>query len=103
MNFFLYSLVLLSVSALLIVLTSRFKNISGVIFLISLGAGCVLGFASAIHILVSRGAIDYRLNFRMPWGEFYIGIDPLSAFFLLTITILFFLAGIYGYGYFKKY
>jgi len=103
MNFLLYSLVILSISAFVIILTSRFKRISGGIFLISLITGCVLGLISAVGVLVYRGDINYRLHFRMPLGEFYIGVDPLSAFFLLTITCLFLWAGLYGYGYLKHY
>ncbi|MDO8580504.1 MAG: proton-conducting transporter membrane subunit [Candidatus Omnitrophota bacterium] len=100
-DYFLSSLVLLSISAVLIVLTSRFQKISGGIFLFSLGTGCVLGLISAVSVLVHRIPIDYRLNFRMPIGEFYVGVDPLSAFFLLTIVMLSLFAGIYGFGYLK--
>ncbi len=103
MNFLLFSLFLLSVSAFLILLTARFRKISGYIFLSSLIAGCVLVLIAAIHALVNTLSIGYRLNFRMPVGEFYIGIDPLSAFFLLAVAVLFPLAGIYGYGYLKDY
>lgn len=99
MNLFLYSLVILTVSVFLILLTARFRNISGGIFLISLMAGSILGLISALNILISRGMAVYHLNFRMPLGEFYIGLDALSAFFLLAIIILFLMAGIYGYGY----
>lgn len=101
MNYLLFSLLVLSVSVFLILLTARLRRLSGYVFLASLTAGCVLGFIASVNALVSRLSIGYRLNFRMPVGEFYIGIDPLSAFFLLAITILFFLAGIYGYGYLK--
>lgn len=103
MSLFLYSLAILSVSAVLIILTSRFRKISESIFLISLITACGLGFISAVNILVHRGLMSYRSNVRMPFGEFYIGIDPLSAFFLLTIMVLFLLAGVYGYSYLKDY
>lgn len=98
----LYSLAILSVSAFLIILTSRFRKISGSIFLFSLITGSFLGLISAVSVLVSRIPIDYHLNFRMPLGEFYVGVDPLSAFFLLTITVLFLLAGVYGFSYLKN-
>src|SRR3989304_1237851 len=103
MDFFLYSLTILSVSGVLKILTTRFRKMSESIFLISLILGCGLGFISAVTILASRTPIDYRLNFRMPIGEFYIGVDPLSGFFFLLITILFFLAGLYGYSYLKDH
>ncbi len=101
MNLFLYSLVILTGSVFLILLTARFRNISSGIFLISLIAGSALALVSAINTLMSRGLVVYHLNFRMPLGEFYIGMDALSAFFLLAIIILFLMAGIYGYGYLK--
>ncbi len=102
MDFFLSSLSVLSVSAFFMVLTARLRRISGSIFLISLMTGSVLGIISALRVLISRVPIDYRLNFRMPFGEFYIGVDLLSAFFLLAITVLFLFAGVYGYGYLKN-
>ena len=101
MDFFLSSLSVLSVSAFGMAWTGRSRKISGSIFLISLMTGSVLGVLSALRVLISRVSIDYRLNFRMPLGEFYIGMDPLSAFFLLAITVLFLGAGTYGYGYLR--
>ncbi|HLD69734.1 MAG TPA: proton-conducting transporter membrane subunit [Candidatus Omnitrophota bacterium] len=87
------------VSVFLIMLTARLRRISGGIFLMSLMTACVLGLICAVNILLNRTTIHGQLNFRMPLGEFSVGIDPLSAFFLLAILILFLLAGIYGYGY----
>ncbi|MBI5416288.1 MAG: hydrogenase [Candidatus Omnitrophica bacterium] len=101
MNFLFSSLAILCVSAFLMVLTSRFRKISGGIFLASLVTACVLGLIPAVNVLLAGVPVDSRLNLRMPAGEFYLGVDPLSAFFLLTITILFFFAGVYGYGYLK--
>ena len=102
MNFFLYSLSILAAGAFLILLTSRFRKISGSIFLISLIAGCVYGLMAVVNVLVHQIPMDCRWNVRMPIGELYIGIDSLSAFFVLTIIILFLLAGIYGYGYLQN-
>lgn len=98
---FLYSLAVLSVSIPLMLAASRSKKISGGIFLFSLTAGSFLGLISAVGVLVSRVSVDYCWDVRMPMGELSVGIDPLSAFFLLTITVLFFGAGVYGYGYLK--
>lgn len=102
MNFFLCSLSLLCVSIPLILLTARSGKICKYIFLISLTGACILGLIASVNILVSLTSPSYRLNFRMPFGEFYIGVDPLSAFFLLAITILFFGAGLYAYKYLKE-
>lgn len=102
MNFFLSGLFVLSIGAILSVLSTRLRGISGVIFLITLISGCLLGAIAALGVLIHRVPIDYRLNLRIPAGEFYLGVDPLSAFFLLTITILFLSAGVYGYGYLRN-
>lgn len=99
MSLFLYSLAILGVSAFLIILTSRFRKISGGIFLASLITACILGLIPAVNVLFGRVPADYRLHFRMPAGEFWLGMDPLSAFFLSAIMILFLCAGVYGYGY----
>ena len=46
---------------------------------------------------------NFRVYAHMPLGEFYIGTDPLSAFFLLLLFIVSLAAGIYGYGYLRDY
>ncbi|MBI5024388.1 MAG: hydrogenase [Candidatus Omnitrophica bacterium] len=102
MSLFLSSLFILCLGAFLLVLLTRSRAMSGLIFLGTLIPGCLLGAAAALGVLIHRAPIDHRLNLRMPAGEFYLGVDPLSAFFLLTITILFLSAGVYGYGYLKS-
>lgn len=101
MNFFLSGLLVLFAGAFLSILTTRSRAISGTIFLATLIPGCLLGAIAALGVLIHRVPVDYRWNFRMPLGEFYIGLGPLSAFFLLAIAVLFLLAGIYGYCYLK--
>src|SRR3990167_4344748 len=83
------------------VLSTGSRRISGVIFLVTLISGCLLAAIASLIVLIQRVPIDYRSSLRMPAGEFYLGVDPLSAFFLLTITVLFLFAGVYGYGYLK--
>lgn len=101
MSLFLYSLAILGISVPLIIFTSRFRKISGGIFLTSLVTACALGLFSAVNVLLGRVSMDFRLNLRMPAGEFWLGMDFLSAFFLSAIMILFFCAGVYGCGYLK--
>lgn len=101
MSLFLYSLIILSVSVFLLLFTSRLKRITGGIFLTSTTAGGILAMISAVDVLINGNAANFRLGLRMPVGEFYIGLDPLSMFFLFAISILFLLSGIYGYFYLK--
>ena len=101
MNFFLSGLSILCLGAFLSVLTTRSRLFSGIVFLVTLISGCLLGATAALGVLIHRIPVVYRWDFRMPLGEFYIGLEPLGAFFLLAIAVLFLLAGIYGYGYLK--
>src|SRR3989338_5751326 len=101
MNFFLSGLSILCLGAFLSVLLTRSRWLSGIIFLVTLISGCFLGAIAALDVLIHRVPVDYQWDLRMPLGEFYIGLEPLGAFFLLAIAVLFLLAGIYGYGYLK--
>ena len=109
MVFLLISLSILIISSLLILLFSRSRKISAYLFLWSLVAACGFGLWSALSVLCQKAAslpstsMDFRVPGHLPLGEFYIGIDALSAFFLLLLFILSLAAGIYGYGYLRDY
>lgn len=78
-------------------------------FLWSLVAACCFGLWSALSVLCQKMIAwppmseNFRVYAHMPLGEFYIGTDPLSAFFLLLLFIVSLAAGIYGYGYLRDY
>lgn len=98
------SLAVLTLASLAILLSARCKIISGHIFLGSLVIGCGLGLLSALEILCKPAlAWDFRAHWQIPLGTFHIGMDVLSAFFLLLVFLLALAAGIYGYGYLREY
>ena len=104
MNFFLLSLNIFIVSGLLLLLLAKFRKVCGYLFLWSLVAGCGIGLLSVINILYfGISPSDFRLPWPISFGEFTIGIDSLSAFFLLLFFVLVLTAGIYGYGYLRDY
>ncbi len=109
MALLLISLSILIISSLLILLFCRSKEISACVFLWSLVAACGFGLWSALSVLCQKAmslpltGVDFRVHGTIPLGEFYIGIDALSAFFLLLFFILSLAAGIYGYGYLRDY
>ena len=80
------------------------RKLCGHIFLWSLVTACGLGLLPALSVLCQA---TMPWSFKAPWpaafGEFYIGIDFLSAFFLLLSLIVSLAAGIYGYGYLRDY
>ena len=100
MHFLLISISILIVSVLLILLFSQFRKLSAFLFLWSLIAACGFGLCSALSVLCQK-AISlpiatevFRLQGQLPLGEFYVGIDPLSAFFLLLLFVLSLASGI---------
>ncbi len=71
-----------------------------------LGAGTVvvssvLGCIPAVQVL-SGGAVEQlRMPWPVPFGEFFIQLDPLSAWFLVPTLLLSALSAIYGVGYLR--
>jgi hydrogenase-4 component B len=73
-------------------------------------AGVVSSILGAICAITAGGMALYagadssiRMAWQIPFGSFYIGLDPLSSFFVITISIVCAIAAIYGAGYLKSY
>lgn len=69
-------------------------------------AACAVGLSGAGLALfggVGRGAADLRLAWSLPVGGFHLGVDALSAFFLLCVFLVAGLAALYGRGYLAGY
>ncbi|MBI6547174.1 MAG: hypothetical protein HY692_10300 [Cyanobacteria bacterium NC_groundwater_1444_Ag_S-0.65um_54_12] len=66
-------------------------------------AGSTLSLVAALQILLGQPAVSARFTWSMPLGNLVIGIDGLSAFFLLPISALSALGAIYGTGYFASH
>jgi len=65
--------------------------------------GCVLGLIPAGGVLLGQPIQSLRVAWDVPYGAFFVQIDPLSAFFLLPIFGLSALAAIYGAEYMLAY
>ncbi|MEK6704805.1 MAG: proton-conducting transporter membrane subunit [Bdellovibrionota bacterium] len=69
--------------------------------------GCVLGGAMGIvpTIMVFFGspALSFKANWNIPYGNFFIELDALTALFLLIIFFFSILLAFYGSGYLKPY
>jgi formate hydrogenlyase subunit 3/multisubunit Na+/H+ antiporter MnhD subunit len=83
--------------------THRKERISTGIALTGLLTGSILGLVSAIGVLVRGGSLALRIPWSMPMGSFSVGVDPVSAFFILPVLALSALAGIYGASYLKAW
>ncbi len=55
----------------------------------------LLGLAAGLQVLLSGAPAALSLPWRFPYGSFHLEIDGLSAFFLLPVTVVIALAGLY--------
>jgi formate hydrogenlyase subunit 3/multisubunit Na+/H+ antiporter MnhD subunit len=62
-------------------------------------AGSLVGLASAVRALCAGSTPDWQLAWPLPLGAVRLGLDPLSAFFLLPLFILGAACALYGRGY----
>ena len=73
-----------------------------------LGAGgclvsCILGFIPAVRILWGNTSEQIQFLWAVPFGSFSVGLDSLTAFFLIPLFGLSGLAAVYGSEYLSVY
>jgi formate hydrogenlyase subunit 3/multisubunit Na+/H+ antiporter MnhD subunit len=66
-------------------------------------SGCGLGLVAVSGALVTGSAPSLRLDWDGPHGPLVVGLDGLSAFFLLPVLVLSALAAVYGGSYLHDY
>lgn len=92
--------VMIAAGALALLARGRVSSFIGV-------AGAVVGGAlacvPAAAVLINGKGCEIRLPWNVPYGSFYVAIDPLSAFFLLPVLIIPALAAVYGVGYMEHW
>jgi len=65
--------------------------------------GGLLGLAFAVTALAGKTYAPVRVRWDVPYGEFHLAVDPLSAFFLAVIFGLSALSAVYGGPYLLTY
>ncbi|PIR19533.1 MAG: oxidoreductase, partial [Elusimicrobia bacterium CG11_big_fil_rev_8_21_14_0_20_64_6] len=93
------SLACLSAGAALSFPLSALPRASRWTFLLCLAGGCATGLAIALFVLAGGEVSGIRIPWRVPMGEIFLAIDPLTAFFLLPIFAVGLAGGVYGEGY----
>ncbi|HEU6449722.1 MAG TPA: proton-conducting transporter membrane subunit [Verrucomicrobiae bacterium] len=81
--------------------SSQKRNLSWIGAMTVCGAA-ILASIPAIQILSAGGAEQFRSPWPVPFGEFFIGLDRLSAWFLLPMLLLSALCAVYGVGYLQQ-
>ncbi|HVM61914.1 MAG TPA: hydrogenase 4 subunit B [Verrucomicrobiae bacterium] len=64
---------------------------------------CVIGLIATVPVLFGAPTESLRLAWNVPYGAFFVQVDPLSAFFLLPIFGLSALAAVYGTEYLQAW
>lgn len=103
MNFLLASVCILVLSGLAAIFVQRSARLATAFGVAGAVAGAVVGLTSAIQVLCGSGTESLHLAWQVPYGAFFIEIDPLSAWFLLPILGLSALAAVYGAEYLMAY
>jgi hydrogenase-4 component B len=85
--------------AALAVMSMRNHERGNSVFAALVVAGCGLGVVPAVKVLASGTATSFVVRSALPGGDWIIGIDPLSAVFLITLFVVGAAAAVYGVGY----
>ena len=65
--------------------------------------GCLCGIVPAVRVVLGAPSQSLRWAWDVPYGSFFLGLDPLSGFFLIPVFVLCALAAIYGADYLEAY
>jgi formate hydrogenlyase subunit 3/multisubunit Na+/H+ antiporter MnhD subunit len=103
MSPFLYAICIITVSALGALLTSRWSRLSSLVGCTGAVIGSAFGFIDALKAIWLGSNLSIQLDWSIPFGSFFITIDPLSAVFLLPVFTLCGVAAIFGHGYLEGY
>jgi hydrogenase-4 component B len=93
----------LVLSGIAAVLTNKKATISSPLGAAGAVMGSAIGAVPAIQALSSGEIQTLHLNWSIPFGSFFVEIDPLSALFLLPILLLSAVSAIYGVPYMRAY
>jgi len=65
--------------------------------------GSLCGIIPAVRVVLGAPAQSLRVAWDVPYGSFFLELDPLSGFFLIPVFLLCALAAIYGADYLEAY
>jgi hydrogenase-4 component B len=66
-------------------------------------AGAAVGLVPALRVLLGGRPEAWRVAWDVPLGAFAVGLDPLSALFLVPVLVLSAVAAIYGAAYLRAH
>ncbi|OGJ90276.1 MAG: hypothetical protein A2268_12425 [Candidatus Raymondbacteria bacterium RifOxyA12_full_50_37] len=103
MNLILASIAVLFLSSLVSLAVQGKPRIAGILGACGSVLALGLGIVPAVQALMGSQFAPLAFASSMPWLSFSMGLDPISAIFLVPIYILSGLVAVYGTGYMKPY
>lgn len=83
------------------VTASSWGRLSRLITLAAFTGAALVGVPLAVRTLQSGLTVETAVSWSLPGASFHLGLDPLSAFFLILILLVCVCAGWFGEGYLK--
>ena len=103
MSLLLTALSIMIIGGLLALAVCRNGKLSTLLGVGSTVIGCLIGLIPVLQTIYYGETVILRRAWEIPFGSFYLKLDPLAAFFLLPILFLSGLAAIYGRAYMMAY
>lgn len=97
------SLAILSLSAVGAVALNRYPAWPMRVGAAGAVAGSAFGFAAGVKVLFTGTPVSGQFRWAVPEGVLHLGLDPLSAFFLIPIMGLGAVCAVYGAAYLKDH
>ncbi|PIQ81586.1 MAG: hypothetical protein COV76_08435 [Candidatus Omnitrophica bacterium CG11_big_fil_rev_8_21_14_0_20_64_10] len=97
------ALILLVGSGMAALLLGRWPSVSKTVGVGGAVIGCLVGLVPAFQTLATSVARSWHAPWQVPYGELALGLDPLTAFFLVPIFGLGLLCALYGGRYLQHY
>ena len=85
MSLFLWGLVIIFAGGLASLFCGRKPGLASFLGSVSAVAGSIFAVITAFKVLLTGSIESLRLNWSVPFGSFFIQIDPISALFLIPI------------------
>ena len=95
------SWIVLGTGSLLLVFL-RNRNVSHTAGTAIVSVSSILMIAASLWVLISGSSQEYYQPWNVPFGSFYLRIDPLSALFLLLLGVVGGLSALYSHAYFSE-
>ncbi len=102
MNLICASLLATSISGLLALVVHRSPTWAARIGAAGVITGSILGLAASVPAVFRAGSVDLIITMNVPYGSLHLGLDALSAFFLVPILFVSGIGAIYGLGYLRR-